>query len=338
MSTETIIVEISGGHGSGRTVSRERLTLDANRRSFTIGRSVSADLTLDDEHVAALHASVEVASDGRITVDDLGSANGIFVDGKRHHGRVPLPSATSKLQIGRSSVRIRTGYETLPPERLVDPGFGLLGDRAGTVAAVAAGVCLLQAIYSVWLGAPRDVVAALATTIGGSALILAIWVAAWGLLSRILLGEWHWLRHGAIFLGAVALYWLATAAGDLSSYMLSYAPWADQRLWLGLTAIAAALGLHLTNASSLSARRATLAAATAFALLGGGGVWFQTRDQVKNVNLINSRFQIYPAGLRLREAETLDAFFKDARALRVATDRKRDVARASDSEGASGPF
>ena len=335
---DSVLVEISGGGGYGRAVTRERLTLDAARRSFTIGRSLAADVIVDDEHVAALHANVEIAPDGRITVRDLGTANGIVVEGRKHSGSVLLP-ATNRLQIGRSTIKIRTAHDALPPERPVQHGLdSLLSARPGTIAAAAATLCLLLLGHSVWFGAPRDTVAALATTLGSAALVVAVWTAAWGLLSRILLGEWHWLRHAAIFLSACALYQVTTATGDFVGSVTSYAVWADQFLWVGLAVLCLALGSHLAHASSLTPRHAAIAAAAVFVLVGGGGAWSQGRAKARDVNMIDSRFQIYPAALRLRAAKSVDGFIKDASALRVASDRKRDAARARDSVEASGPF
>jgi pSer/pThr/pTyr-binding forkhead associated (FHA) protein len=50
-------------------------------QSKTVGRGRQADVMIDDGSLSRLHARVAVDADGRITIDDLGSTNGIFVNG-----------------------------------------------------------------------------------------------------------------------------------------------------------------------------------------------------------------------------------------------------------------
>src|SRR5262245_8102032 len=115
MSTERVVVE--GLDGQGRVQWRERLMLNGSRRTFTIGRSIDADVTLDDPHAAALHASVEITQDGRVLASDLDSLNGLVISGKRYREArgVELPDNT--LQIGQTQLRVRTAHERLQPER-----------------------------------------------------------------------------------------------------------------------------------------------------------------------------------------------------------------------------
>ncbi|NOY92723.1 MAG: FHA domain-containing protein [Deltaproteobacteria bacterium] len=53
---------------------------------FLVGRSSSCNLALDDALVSRKHARFEVGPTG-VTVEDLGSRNGVLVNGKRTHGR-----------------------------------------------------------------------------------------------------------------------------------------------------------------------------------------------------------------------------------------------------------
>ena len=94
MNQDLVLVEILDNHG--RVQLRERIELAADKRSFTIGRAVTADVPLTDPHVAPLHASVHITPEGTIAVTDLNSVNGIVIDGKRysaaqHPAAVPLP-------------------------------------------------------------------------------------------------------------------------------------------------------------------------------------------------------------------------------------------------------
>ncbi|MFF8376863.1 FtsK/SpoIIIE domain-containing protein [Streptomyces sp. NPDC015661] len=74
--------------------------------AIRIGRSVDADVPLDDPDVSRSHCTVTVGADGRITVADRGSTNGTTLDGVPVGDRpVPLrPGAL--LRLGESALRL----------------------------------------------------------------------------------------------------------------------------------------------------------------------------------------------------------------------------------------
>ncbi|MFD9647188.1 FHA domain-containing protein, partial [Streptomyces sp. NPDC059082] len=74
--------------------------------AIRIGRSVDADVPLDDPDVSRSHCTVTVADDGRVTVADHGSTNGTTLDGAPVGDRpVPLrPGAL--LRLGESALRL----------------------------------------------------------------------------------------------------------------------------------------------------------------------------------------------------------------------------------------
>ena len=53
------------------------------RDIIKIGRLATAHLPLDDDRVSRIHAVIEVAADGAISVIDMGSAEGTFVNGRK---------------------------------------------------------------------------------------------------------------------------------------------------------------------------------------------------------------------------------------------------------------
>jgi predicted component of type VI protein secretion system len=63
---------------TGGALEGQRFELEGDH---TIGRE-GADITLDDDQVSRSHARVSVA-DGTVTIEDLGSTNGTFVNGAR---------------------------------------------------------------------------------------------------------------------------------------------------------------------------------------------------------------------------------------------------------------
>src|SRR4029453_6059746 len=70
-----MVVEVLSGHHRVRT--RYRFAEVGGEARCTVGRSVACDVVLDDPFVAAVHARVSVDAEGRVTVTDLESINGL---------------------------------------------------------------------------------------------------------------------------------------------------------------------------------------------------------------------------------------------------------------------
>src|SRR5712692_6638874 len=51
--------------------------------SKTLGRSINADVVIDEPSLSRLHARLSVDDGGRLTIEDLGSTNGTFVNGEQ---------------------------------------------------------------------------------------------------------------------------------------------------------------------------------------------------------------------------------------------------------------
>lgn len=71
-----------------------------------VGRSADADVPLDDPDVSRLHCAVTLASDGRVSVVDLGSTNGTTLDGVRVGDRPVRLAPGALLRIGESALRL----------------------------------------------------------------------------------------------------------------------------------------------------------------------------------------------------------------------------------------
>src|SRR5512138_2354331 len=54
-----------------------------NREIIKIGRLASAHLVLDDDRISRIHSVIEVSPDGAVSIIDMGSAEGTFVNGKK---------------------------------------------------------------------------------------------------------------------------------------------------------------------------------------------------------------------------------------------------------------
>ncbi|MEV6654087.1 FtsK/SpoIIIE domain-containing protein [Streptomyces sp. NPDC051219] len=89
-----------------------------------IGRSVDADVPLDDPDVSRLHCVVTVSEDGRVSVADLGSTNGTSLDGTDVGDRPVRLAPGALLRVGESALR-------LVPPGPVDPRVPTTPDAEG---------------------------------------------------------------------------------------------------------------------------------------------------------------------------------------------------------------
>jgi hypothetical protein len=319
----------------GRVQLRQRFALADDRRTFTVGRSVAADVILDDEHSAPLHARLEVTADGHLQLSDLGSVNGIIVAGQRRLAASNLRLDDGMFQIGRTRLRVRTSRQALPPEKPDQLGTASWLDLQHPVrlAGVGAAVVGAQSAYEAWLGAPRDLLGGIITSVGFAMLVVGTWVAVWALLSRVMQEEWRWLRHAAIILGISAVTMAVNAVLDLGWFAFSLPPWSGRGVWTGALALAAAVSLHLIHASGLSTRRAALIGCFVPAVLAVGSQWMLTRSTNRDVNHISADLRVYPPSLRLRKAGTVEDFFASSAALRKTADAKLKAAPPEDTDG-----
>jgi pSer/pThr/pTyr-binding forkhead associated (FHA) protein len=73
-----------------------------DQEEFLIGRSMSCQLPLDDPLVSRAHAALRVAADG-VCIEDLGSRNGVKVNGDRIVGKRDL-SHGDRVNIGKQEM------------------------------------------------------------------------------------------------------------------------------------------------------------------------------------------------------------------------------------------
>lgn len=110
-------LHVTGGPCAGR-----RFPLGPGR--YRIGRAAGADVRLPDPLVSRRHALLEVTASG-VTVGDLDSANGVWLDGTRIAGSRPVLTC-STLRLGRSTLRLRLAGDERIPVRDNGDGYRLV--------------------------------------------------------------------------------------------------------------------------------------------------------------------------------------------------------------------
>lgn len=330
IATQTLIVESAGGHWR----MRDRVILDAGKRSFSIGRSVNADVTLDDDYVAALHVRIDVLPDGRMLASDLGSVNGIVIEGTRHERAEGLPLAGGRLQIGRTRLRIRSANETLAPEKLLTRGTPLSRISPVWLVGGAAVVEVAQTAYATWLVAPTDPAIAFAGSVLRALIFVAAWAGGWALLSRIIVGQWRWVGHLAIALIVAVVYQGVSDAVDVGWFALSLPLLRSSLLWVPIAVILGVLFyLHIRLASTISVQRAALMVGATISVISAGTVWYVERSLARDVNAVTGLpARLYPDTWRLTASQPLDRFMRRMDDLRGLADRKREALSPQDGE------
>ncbi|MBV9820143.1 MAG: FHA domain-containing protein [Solirubrobacterales bacterium] len=107
-----LTLEIVEGPGAGRQLSVDRPVL--------IGREAHAQLSLEDTQASRRHARVSPARDGSLVVEDLGSANGTFVNHNQVQGRARLDPG-DELLLGVTVIQVRSDAEVAAQPSAVRP-------------------------------------------------------------------------------------------------------------------------------------------------------------------------------------------------------------------------
>ncbi len=92
-----------------KTPGKPPVTIDADKRRMTIGRSVRNEICLEDPFASRLHAELRIEGDG-LWLSDLGSANGAFLNGQRISGTVQIFPG-DRIQIGESVIELQQAGE-----------------------------------------------------------------------------------------------------------------------------------------------------------------------------------------------------------------------------------
>jgi pSer/pThr/pTyr-binding forkhead associated (FHA) protein len=78
-------------------------SVEVDSSRFVIGRGDDCDLVVDDEKVSRHHAALERSADGVLTLSDLGSSNGTFVNARRITEPVTLHGG-EHLRVGDTAI------------------------------------------------------------------------------------------------------------------------------------------------------------------------------------------------------------------------------------------
>lgn len=98
---------------------------ELSRGDLFIGRDNTAQIVLEDPLVSRLHARIVVGADRRVTLEDLQSANGIFVNGIRLTRLSTLLADGDRILLGTTEISLfgARGSITEAPVPLIPPSY-----------------------------------------------------------------------------------------------------------------------------------------------------------------------------------------------------------------------
>lgn len=85
-------------------------TREFERDHIRIGRLASAHLTLEDEKVSRIHTVIEATAEGTLSILDMGSVEGTFVNGKRVNNKGSLAFG-DEIRIGNTTLKVESQAE-----------------------------------------------------------------------------------------------------------------------------------------------------------------------------------------------------------------------------------
>lgn len=170
-----------------------------------IGRGYDNDIVVDDPFVAAQHLRVYRHDDGNLVAEDVGSANGTFIDGSRTRLSGFVVDGKQPIRIGQTYLRIRDVNHVVERERVAPPERHVLQP---IVLAAAIGLAILGLdTLKIWLTQTSE---SHASTYLGPLLTLVAsllaWVGMWAVLCRIFAGRSHFMPNLLIALIGTAVY------------------------------------------------------------------------------------------------------------------------------------
>ena len=326
-----MVVEVLSGHHRVRT--RYHFGAVGGEARCTVGRSVACDVVLDDPFVAAVHARISVDTEGRVTVTDLESINGIEIAGRRRHGGEPAELDGGVFRVGHTRLRVRTAREVVAPER-ADRGGSAWWSRGTELKALAAGsvVSIAVTVFEVWTSTtqPRELSTALVTTLLALLGLTGLWIALWALASRVAFGESRWVRHAGIVAAAYAVVSVVTGLVDVVNGALGLHLSPVVGPLLVAIAVSIALSAHLVNASPMRARFALGIGVTIPFVILAVVLWTQARSQNRSPSYVGDRDLVVPPALVMRRGESLERFATDLSDLRGKADANRAFVERED--------
>ena len=218
----------------------------------TIGRAYTSHIIVDDPFICPEHAAISQSETGQLTIDDLGSLNGLrSAEGAKPVKSLPLHPG-DKFRLGHTTLRYCAAETPIAPTQLDRVDF--LTRLGSPYVATGAGLLVTAALALDFFLGSFERVTLLRVVTDPIVVVstLALWAGFWSFVSRIVFGRLYFAQHFAIVCGAMLASLLLNEISEWGEFFLP----STQATWIAAVfgsaiILAAAVFGHLGFASSM---------------------------------------------------------------------------------------
>jgi hypothetical protein len=290
-----------------------------------IGRGYDNDVIVDDPYVAANHLRVFRDEDGQLVAEDMGSANGTFLNEAKGRLERFIIDGNHPIRIGQTRLRIRDLNYAVLRERIASPERPTLP----IVLAVVFGIAVLGiSTLRIWLGETAEPRASSYLALLTLIVIVLGWAGMWALLSRIFSGHSSFPRHVLIVLAGIFALLLYGEWAQFSAFSLTWPAVGIYEYVAVWSSLAAICFLHLRE---VTASRLWLKGAIIATLLATGitAQTLQQSEAFSDVGRQNTAHLLMPPWLRVAPIRDQGVFFQEIADLKSKLDRDRSQAKGA---------
>jgi hypothetical protein len=307
---------------SGEVLTRHKFS----ELPIRLGRSYNNDIILDDAHTAAEHALIELDTDGKLQLRDLGSQNKLKLKGKAH-AQIALDGNTI-VQLGRTSIRVRDSQYVVSAE---------VNDVSHThwqtwlmFGCAIVMLCALS-LGTSWLGdiannKASDYILDMIKWLMSA----LVWAGVWALANRIFSGNTNFGRHLFIFSCGIVALDLLDRLYAILGFAFSWEWFSHHQSHLQIVVVATTIYFHLRL---INHKRAMLKSiCVSLALLSSGLILmnnYQKTNQYADSLYMN---EILPPAIRMSRNHSLAEFDESIRTLKADIDAEREKALKEQAE------
>jgi hypothetical protein len=308
------LLEVLDRHGA--TVAR----LPVHHWPVTVGRALSADLVLDDAHIAAEHLRIDAAPTGGATVTVLDTINGVRHGSVAHARDAAFGwDGSDDLVLGRLHLRLRLPGAPLAAEQaLPDAPWGGIPLTVALMVAVV-GLSVLQA----WLkaGDTTKFAQAAVTLIGVALLALTVWTGVWALATKLFTGHTQFWWHMRIVCVFSLIEPVVSGFGYLLAFSFSWESLARFNFLLSAPVLAAGVFAQVLVIAP-QRKRGLLILTITLTLLGlaavMGNTWLQTKRATNELYMGT----LLPPSWRMAPTVPVAQFMQEAQSLGAKLDKR----------------
>jgi FHA domain len=307
----------------------------------SIGRALDNTVVISDPHVAAHHASLDVAHDetgvATITVRTGDTNNGVVVGRERISGGATKAIVDGgrdlELHIGRAQLRLRLPGHAIGPEQAMTPMVA--GEQRWLPTFGVAVAVLAIVLANTWIDTdPESLARSLGTivltTIAGG----AIWCGLWALLSKTFTRQSQFGWHVRVFVIASLVTLVLAVLPPLLAFAFSW-PWVTDFSFIAVYAtVAAAIYFHLLAVEPARERLMRAVAATGFVVGVALSLWFNVQRTGRPGEELYMN-HLFPPQLRIAKPKPVDGFIEGLAPMQAILDRKAKEQTGGDSDSRS---